>query len=66
MYVYNKNQCAILRIYIRGDPKIFYLLTGCSLLSSTTKKIFLAFEGHKGRKAKKGQNFQKISMAQNA
>ena len=23
------------------------------------KKIFLAFEGHKGRKAKKGQNFRK-------
>ena len=23
------------------------------------KKIFLAFEGHKGRKAKKGQNFPK-------
>ena len=43
----------------RRDPKNFYLLTGCGLPSSTTKKIFLAFEGHKGRKAKKGQNFPK-------
>ena len=27
-------------IQSRGDPKNFYLLTGCSLPSSTTKKIF--------------------------
>ena len=46
-------------VYNRGGPKKFYLLIGCSLPSSTTKKIFLAFEGHKGRKAKKGQIFPK-------
>ena len=27
-------------VYSRGDPKNFYLLTGCSLPNSTTKKIF--------------------------
>ena len=48
-----------MRMSTRPDPKKFYLFTGCSLPSSTKKKIFLAFEGRKGRKAKKGQNFPK-------
>ena len=39
--------------------KIFICSLDAVCRALRPKKIFLAFEGHKGRKAKKGQNFPK-------
>ena len=39
--------------------KIFICSLDAVCRALQPKKIFLAFEGHKGRKAKKGQNFPK-------
>ena len=49
----------LIALTLEVTQKIFICSLDAVCRALRPKKIFLAFEGHKGRKAKKGQNFRK-------